>query len=229
MRHAVLPCLTALALLAGCQPAATPAPAAAPASPPAASTSAPTVPEASAPDASAPATATADTPSFDCAKASGEQEKLVCGDPELAALDRQLADTYQQALAKASDPALVRATQRGWVKGRDDCWKAEDVRACVFEAYVRGIVDLRLQHGMVQAATAVEYRCDDAAKRVAAAFYNDPPQAMVLTVDDDQSIVPIARSASGARYAASGVEFWEHQGEATIDFYGTKLRCTPAR
>ncbi|WP_093294643.1 hypothetical protein [Pseudoxanthomonas sp. CF385] len=30
-------------------------------------------------------------PSFDCAKAASEAEKLVCGDAELAALDRQLA------------------------------------------------------------------------------------------------------------------------------------------
>ena len=29
--------------------------------------------------------------------------------------------------------------------------------------------------------------------------------------------------------AASGVEFWEHQGEASLDFFGKSLRCTPAR
>ena len=29
--------------------------------------------------------------------------------------------------------------------------------------------------------------------------------------------------------AASGVEFWEHQGQASLDFFGKTLRCTPAR
>jgi hypothetical protein len=26
---------------------------------------------------------------------------------------------------------------------------------------------------------------------------------------------------------AKGMEFWEHQGEATVDWYGTKLVCKP--
>ena len=222
MRRAVLPCLIASMLLAGCQPTPAPAPAAAPTTPPATAASA-------TPAATTTASVPGEGPSFDCSKARGAQEQLVCGDPELAALDRQLAETYRQAQAKASDPALLRATQRGWVKGRDDCWKAADIRSCVSEAYVRGIVDLRIQHGLVQVPATVEYRCDDATARVAAVFYNDPPQAMVLTVGDDQATLPIARSGSGARYAASGVEFWEHQGEASIDFFGKTLRCTPAR
>jgi len=222
MRRAVLPCLIASMLLAGCQPTPAPAPAAAPTTPPATAASA-------TPAATTTASVPGEGPSFDCSQARGAQEQLVCGDPELAALDRQLAETYRQAQAKASDPALLRATQRGWVKGRDECWKAADTRGCVFEAYVRGIVDLRIQHGLVQVPATVEYRCDDATARVAAVFYNDPPQAMVLTVGDDQAILPIARSGSGARYAASGVEFWEHQGESSIDFFGKTLRCTPAR
>ena len=222
MRRAVLPCLIASMLLAGCQPTPAPAPAAAPTTPPAAAASA-------TPAATPSAPAPGEGPSFDCSKASDAQEQLVCGDPELAALDRQLAAAYRQAQAKAGDPALLRATQRGWVKGRDDCWKAADTRSCVFEAYVRGIVDLRIQHGLVQVPATVEYRCDDDTARVAAVFYHDPPQAMVLTVGDDQAILPIARSGSGARYAASGVEFWEHQRQASLDFFGKTLRCTPAR
>ena len=34
-----------------------------------------------------------------------------------------------------------------------------------------------------------------------------------------------SRSGSGARYAAPNVELWEHQGEATLDWYGKKLTC----
>ena len=223
MRRAALPCLIASLLLAGCQPTPAPAPAAAPTTTPPAATASVT------PAATPAAPAPGEGPSFDCSQASGAQEQLVCGDPELAALDRQLAAAYGQAQAKASDSALLRAAQRGWVKGRDDCWKAGDTRSCVLEAYVRGIVDLRIQHGLVQVPATVEYRCDGDTVRVAAVFYHDPPQAMVLTVGDDQAILPIARSGSGARYAASGVEFWEHQGEASIDFFGKTLRCTPAR
>ncbi len=216
------PALTlAFLLLAGCQPAAetpaTPAAdAASPAPPPAASAAVEQAP---------PVVA---TPSFDCSKSPGEFEQMVCKDPALAALDVQLADTFRQALAKAADKDTLQATQRGWIKGRDDCWKADDKPTCVREAYIVRIVDLRIQHNLVVIPSAVEYRCDDNAKPFTATFYNDEPRAVVLTWGNDQAIVPAAMSASGARYAAQGIEFWEHQGEASVDFYGNKLTCKPA-
>jgi uncharacterized protein len=76
--------------------------------------------------AGAATAAGASGPTFDCAKASGEVEKLICSDAALAARDRQLATVYQAATAKARGPqaATLRSEQRGWVKGRNDCWKA---------------------------------------------------------------------------------------------------------
>ncbi len=212
---------TTLLLVAGCKPGAEP-PAPAPVEP---ASPAPAAVAATAPVQAALAAA---TPSFDCSKSPGEFEQMVCKDPALAALDRQLADTFAQALAKTSDKATLQATERGWIKGRDDCWKADDKPACVRDAYIVRIVDLRIQHGLVVIPSAVEYRCDDNSKPFAATFYNDEPRAAVLTWGNDQAIVPAAVSASGARYAAQGVEFWEHQGEASVDFYGNKLACKPA-
>ena len=71
-------------------------------------------------------------PSFDCDKAESEAEKLVCGDPELAGLDRRLADEFQHALdAQGTDRAALQSVQRGWVSGRGECWKADDcIAAC---------------------------------------------------------------------------------------------------
>ena len=40
----------------------------------------------------------ASSPSFNCAKASGQVEQLICRDAELAALDRQMAATYAKAM-----------------------------------------------------------------------------------------------------------------------------------
>ena len=215
----------AILLLAGCS-AGTETPVAAPvdaSSPPPAPASGPATPATS--DAAA---AVAVSPSFDCSTSTGEFEQMVCKDPALAALDRQLADTLAQALAKATDKDTLQATQRGWIKGRDDCWKADDKPACVREAYIVRIVDLRIQHNLVVIPSAVEYRCDDNSKPFTATFYNDEPRAALLTWGNDQAIVPAAPSASGARYAADGVEFWEHQGEARVDFFGNKLTCKPA-
>lgn len=160
-------------------------------------------------------------PSFDCAKAASEAEKLVCTDAELAALDRQLAARYAEA--KDIDPAV----QRGWVKGRDECWKADDARLCVLESYRTRLVELAI-HAPVVVPKAVEYRCDDNSKPFTMTYYNDlDPQAAVMTWGNDQAIVFPQPAASGARYGRSGIEYWEHQGEASVDFFGNKLSCRP--
>ena len=78
-------------------------------------------------------------PSFDCAKASGQVEELICSDPELAALDVELARLYKAVSAQTTGQKLkaLRTYQRGWIKGRNDCWKAVavGVRACVEASY----------------------------------------------------------------------------------------------
>lgn len=214
--------LVVVVLLAGCKPGGD-APTAAPVAPAASATTPSATPAAPAAEAKEVA-----APSFDCTAASGRFEQMVCSDTALAALDSQLADTFAQALAKADDKATLQAGERGWIKGRDDCWKTDDAQACVREAYIQRIVELRIQHGLVAIPSAVEYRCDDNSKPFAASFHNEEPRAVVLTWGNDQAIVPAAPSASGARYAARGIEFWEHQGEARVDFHGNKLTCKPA-
>ncbi|MEH0873121.1 hypothetical protein V5O36_25795, partial [Serratia liquefaciens] len=37
-------------------------------------------------------------PSFDCATAKREVEKVICADPQLGMLDRQIAETYERVL-----------------------------------------------------------------------------------------------------------------------------------
>jgi uncharacterized protein len=171
------------------------------------------------------------SPSFDCSKAKGEIEKLVCSDAGLAALDRKMADVFATALKSwpADEVAKQKAMQRGWIKGRNDCWKADDKRACAETEYRRRIVEVQIQSGALMAPKPVEYSCtggEDATKPFVASFYQDtdPPSA-VLTYGSDQTIAFLQPSGSGAKYTAPNMEFWEHQGEATVDWYGTKLTC----
>ena len=37
-------------------------------------------------------------PSFDCARAEGEVETLICGEADIAALDRRLAETWAEVI-----------------------------------------------------------------------------------------------------------------------------------
>ncbi|CAN5421695.1 MliC family protein [soil metagenome] len=176
--------------------------------------------------ATATTSAEAAGPSFECANA-GDVEKLVCDDPELASLDRRLAAEYEHARASSdADPAVLDATENGWVTGRNDCWKADDVRRCVVEAYRTRLFELKVDDADTVTPETVTYRCPDPTKPFTAQFYNqfDPPAA-VLSWGADKAVVFAERSGSGAKYGRDGVEYWEHQGEVTVDFYGNEFVC----
>ena len=72
--------------------------------------------------------------------------------------------------------------------------------------------------------------CSDNRKPFTMVYYNDiDPQAAVMTWGNDQAIVFPQPAASGAKYGRVGIEYWEHQGEASVDFFGNKLSCKPVR
>ncbi|MGA6150780.1 MULTISPECIES: MliC family protein [unclassified Stenotrophomonas] len=221
MNRIVLSVAVAL-VVAGCSRSPEPADPASPAAAPAARTAPVALP-------AAPSDTATATPSFDCAKATSDAEKWVCTDEGLAALDRQLAARYKRAQT-APDEVDIAAEQRGWIKGRDACTRAVDPRQCLREAYQTRLVELTVSGGGVPASATGTYRCDDADKPLKVVFYNDiDPAAAIVTLGTDQAIVFPIESASGSRYGREGVAFWEHQGEATLDFYGTALRCTADR
>lgn len=168
------------------------------------------------------------TPSFDCAKAESVAEKLVCTDYGLAGLDNRLAEVYAAELAKPDASKDLAAYQRGWVKGRDDCWKADDKHLCVEEAYRTNIAYLQINSPGAMAATPVEFKCDDNSKPFTMAYYNNyDDKPAVIRLGNDQAIIFPQPAASGAKYGRTGIEFWEHQGNATVDFFGIKLECSP--
>jgi hypothetical protein len=60
--------------------------------------------------------------SFDCKKAHSTSEMLICGDAELAALDRDLAVLYTQAKAAAPDKrAFAAVTKQNWNWREHNC------------------------------------------------------------------------------------------------------------
>jgi uncharacterized protein len=167
-------------------------------------------------------------PAFDCTRASGEVEELICKDDSLQALDRRLARTW--AKATESWPADVvqeqRALQRGWIKGRNDCWKAEDTKQCVEFSYQSRLVELSISAGLVEDPGYRSLICEGDTTPFTATFYNSlEPRAAVLTRGNDQVIALSARSASGARYTAPGVEFWSKGNEAMVTWFGSEFNC----
>lgn len=186
----------------------------------------------SAPPSSARQTTSTASPTagstLECTKTDHVVEQLVCNDPQLAALDRRLSDAYKAALARPdTDKAGLATTQRVWEARRDGCAQNSDMRTCVLEAYESALVELAINDPATIAPPVITYNCPPDSSPLTAQFYNQlDPHSALLNWKGDREIVFIQPSGSGARYGRQGIEYWEHQGQVTVDFLGNKFVCT---
>ncbi|QYJ78956.1 MliC family protein [Shewanella acanthi] len=161
-----------------------------------------------------------DAPSFDCTKVAAETiEALVCQDEGLSQFDKQLSEVYQSASDKAKNeqPPILKAMQRGWVKGRNECWKSEDKRACVASSYQTRIAELQAQYRLVDMKGPLFYVCNaNPANEVAVSYFKTEPATLIAEYGDQTSLMFVQPSGSGAKYQGRNESFWEHQGEAKI-------------
>lgn len=180
---------------------------------------------------SQPAAGQALGPSFACDKvAPGSIEAMICGDTELAALDRKLSIVYQAASSKASNerPPRLKGEQRGWIKGRNECWKSDDKHGCVRNEYRHRIAELQARYRLVPGNGPIRYECDrNPANEVVATFYQTEPPTLIAERGDSVSIMYLQTSGSGAKYQGRNETLWEHHGEALIRWghEATEMRC----
>jgi uncharacterized protein YecT (DUF1311 family) len=145
-----------------------------------------------------PAATLAEGPTFDFAKAQGKVEKLICSDASLAALDRKLDEVYKAATANAKGKLGTQflEEQRGWVKGRNDCWKAkvqiwipatwtfDTVKDCVNAQYRLRTSDLQAVWRLAPPKT-VSYICqNNPANEIVASFFETDPATIRLERGD---------------------------------------------
>jgi len=171
-------------------------------------------------------------PSFDCKNVeAGSIEELVCKDEGLSALDVKLAEAYDAATLKAvnEQPPTLKAEQRGWIKGRDDCWKSSDKRGCIEEEYKRRIAELQARYRLISGNGPNTYTCDgDSKNAVIVTFFPTDPPTLIAERGDSVSLMFLQPCASGAKYQGRIESFWEHHNcEALITWgYGTKeMHC----
>ena len=167
----------------------------------------------------------AQQPSFSCQQIeSGSVEASICQDEQLSKLDAELAEVYQQAKAQASDEqkSYLRATQRGWLKGRNECWKSSDTYGCIEASYLERIARLQVEYRLVSATEAFVFRCDGPSNSLLTVrYFATNPQLMQAHYNGEDKILSPERTASGAKYAGENASFWEHQGEAQFSWqYG---------
>lgn len=170
-------------------------------------------------------------PSFDCGKVQKSSiEELICKDEGLSQLDQKLAAIYAEATKRALNeyPPVLKAEQRGWVKGRNDCWKSADERQCVDHSYRRRIAELQARYRLLPANGPFRYVCDgDPRNEVVVTFFNTDPPTLEAERGDQVSLMYLESSGSGTKYQGRNESFWEHQNEATIVWgYGSpEMRC----
>ena len=157
--------------------------------------------------------------SFDCAAARGQAQELVCGDANLAAMDREVA----RLAGLAAEPAA----QAEWAQQRDACGKADLLRECVMATSALAI------HGFRQRSEAarskdnegisigpVEYRCKGIAAPVFATFVNSDPGAVAIEWGTQSLALDHVIAASGSKYEGrwDGQPwiFWIKGADATL-------------
>jgi uncharacterized protein len=156
---------------------------------------------------------------------------MICVDPGLALLARQLADVYAAAAQNAVEghPPVLKAEQHGWIKGRNDCWKSSDRRKCVEENYALRIAELQARFRLVPSHGPYLYACEDnPARKVVVTFFQTEPPTLIAERGDQVSLMYLQPSGSGAKYQGRNELFWEHGGEALV-IWGDgspQLRCS---
>ena len=170
--------------------------------------------------------------SFDCGRANGQAQEMVCGDANLAAMDREVA----RLAGLAAEPA----SHADWAQQRDGCWKADELRQCVMGAAMLKIHQLRKGSEMARgegglSVGPVAYKCRGIAGPVLATFVNSDPGAAAIEWGGEAIAIDQAITASGARYDGrwdgQSYAFWTKGEEATLTVPGKgDLQCreTPA-
>jgi uncharacterized protein YraI len=81
----------------------------------------------------------ADAASFNCSKAGSGYEKTICKNPNLSALDDNMAKLYSEAIKSSGIPDQIKKSQLNWIKGASNC--ATDT-VCIERAYQSRIGEL---------------------------------------------------------------------------------------
>ncbi|WP_157649967.1 lysozyme inhibitor LprI family protein [Burkholderia ubonensis] len=97
----------------------------------------------------------ADGPAFNCAKASSNVEKMICGDSALSGADSVNADLYKEVLRTSDNPNQVKQEQRQWLKVRNACRSLDCLAKAYSDRYNALEHDRRVNSGAINADGSV--------------------------------------------------------------------------
>ena len=173
----------------------------------------------------------ADGPSFDCTKVeAGSIEEIICNNESLSAMDLTLAEVYKQAEKKALNehPPVLKAEQRGWIKGRNECWKSDNKEKCIEDSYMLRIAELQARYRLVTSKGPYFYACDgNPANEIIMTFFETDPPTLTAERGDSTSLMYLQPSGSGSKYQGRNESVWIKGDEAIVTWgYETpEMKC----
>lgn len=179
----------------------------------------------------------APTTSFDCARTTATIEKLVCRDPQLLRMEKELTRLYRLALTDVHGvppPDKVVTDQQFWALARNQCASDAQPRACTVQRYAERAYQLRLGSAIVRTKDPdrltegpVTYRCAGLPAPLAVTFFNANPDVVYLRWANNGVTLNQAPSAMGLKYTAAGYSFWQTDGQALLQLPGgRKMSCS---
>lgn len=131
-------------------------------------------------------------PSFDCSRDDLTTiETLICDSAKLSSTDRQLATIYTRVLEDyPANQDFLKAEQRGWIKGRNDCWKAPNKFDCTEQSYSRRIAELQAKYRLVSHSATLFYVCNNQpAFELVTTRFNTNPEIIIAELGDHSAVL----------------------------------------
>ncbi len=154
----------------------------------------------------------AQTAGFDCTKAASGLTQIICDDPQLAAMDSEVARLTGLAMhAPGADIAAIRAAHTAWLGRLNGCSAKSVGGGCLATEYARRIADLRAS-GLAQddkgvSLGPVRWTCPGGVT-LTSTFINTATALAWVSKGDETWLLSQTVSASGARYAVDDYVFW---------------------
>lgn len=136
-------------------------------------------------------------PSFDCSAELRSIETLICQTPELIELDNKLDNVFKSSIKVAENldsdseksVKLLRTEEKGWINGRNDCWKSTDIKQCVRFNYEHRIAQLQTKWILVPSGRPVHYSCgNEGHEFYLTEFSTDTLPAVAIEYGDNRKI-----------------------------------------
>jgi uncharacterized protein len=151
--------------------------------------------------------------SFDCSKEGSANEKIICNDPELSAMDEQLAKIFKQARKKAADRrAFNAASDEKWLWREKNC----HARECLVDWY-------RKRHTELKASLDAEMTTEKTAGDTAASKGATTAEATVAPAPAKKAVKP---QVSVAAMAAAPITNLAHSAQAAVAEAEAQLSAT---